>query len=148
MMMNKHKEKPEKKWEYAGLKCFVMKVVFESGTFHRCGYVTIPKNHVCHGLSYDDIPVDVHGGLTYGIDNTFGFDTTHCGDKSSNEIDSKGHFWTLDDVVKETNSMAEQFSKITLLEIINYKLRYMPDWFKDNIEIKEGSHFTADGRMK
>ncbi len=30
------------------------------------GYVLIPEVHIWHGLDYDDIPVDVHGGLTYG----------------------------------------------------------------------------------
>ena len=29
------------------------------------GYVIIPKGHELHGKHYDDINVDVHGGLTY-----------------------------------------------------------------------------------
>lgn len=29
------------------------------------GYVALPPGHKYHGVEYDDIPVDVHGGLTY-----------------------------------------------------------------------------------
>ena len=30
------------------------------------GYALIPKGHPFHGVEYDDIPVNVHGGLTFG----------------------------------------------------------------------------------
>ena len=30
-----------------------------------CGYVGVPENHPAFGKDYDDIKVDVHGGLTY-----------------------------------------------------------------------------------
>jgi hypothetical protein len=30
-----------------------------------CGYVGVPPNHPLHGKHYDDVEVDVHGGLTY-----------------------------------------------------------------------------------
>ena len=30
-----------------------------------CGYVGLPPGHKYHGEFYDDVPVDVHGGLTY-----------------------------------------------------------------------------------
>jgi hypothetical protein len=29
------------------------------------GYVLIPKDHPLHGVDYDNIKVDVHGGLTF-----------------------------------------------------------------------------------
>ncbi|KKL48060.1 hypothetical protein LCGC14_2329350 [marine sediment metagenome] len=32
---------------------------------HLCGYIGVPKLHPWHGLNYDDIPADVHGGLTH-----------------------------------------------------------------------------------
>lgn len=31
-----------------------------------CGYVGVPNDHPAHGKSYDEVEVDVHGGLTYG----------------------------------------------------------------------------------
>lgn len=30
-----------------------------------CGYVGVPPGHPYHGKDYDDVDVDVHGGLTY-----------------------------------------------------------------------------------
>lgn len=30
-----------------------------------CGYVGLPPGHPHHGADYDDVPVSVHGGLTY-----------------------------------------------------------------------------------
>jgi hypothetical protein len=62
-----------------------------------CGYVCIPPNHPYHGTDYNDIPVDVHGGLTFGehasdiefrnIPSQYyvvGFDTAHCMDTPEN----------------------------------------------------------------
>ncbi len=55
------------------------------------GYVRIPEGHPYYEKTYDDIPVDVHGGLTFS-DHIFengkhfsdgywvGFDTAHYGD--------------------------------------------------------------------
>ena len=30
-----------------------------------CGYVVIPEGHPYYGKGYDDLPFDVHGGITY-----------------------------------------------------------------------------------
>ncbi len=30
-----------------------------------CGYVGVPKGHRYYGVRYDDVDVDVHGGLTF-----------------------------------------------------------------------------------
>jgi hypothetical protein len=30
-----------------------------------CGYVGVPPGHPAHGRDYDDVTVDVHGGLTF-----------------------------------------------------------------------------------
>lgn len=131
----------EKEWKHDGLDCHIMKVIYESGTFHRCGYVTIPEGHNCFGIGYDDIPVEVHGGLTYSEYHddrkkyTVGFDTAHAGDRSSNEHDRDGHFWTLEEMIKETNELAESLNKVTLQQIVEEKLRWMPDWFKKNVRI-------------
>lgn len=32
---------------------------------HLCGYIAVPPAHPWFGKSYDDIDVDVHGGLTF-----------------------------------------------------------------------------------
>jgi len=47
--------------------------------------------HKYHGMNYDNIPVDVHGGLTYSrLDENgswkIGFDTAHYGDLSLHNL--------------------------------------------------------------
>ena len=32
---------------------------------HLCGYVGLPKSHPWFGLGYDEIDVEIHGGLTW-----------------------------------------------------------------------------------
>lgn len=54
------------------------------------GYIGLPKDHPWYGKHYDDIDVDVHGGLTYSEDHKpkhepdglwwIGFDTGHYQD--------------------------------------------------------------------
>ena len=68
------------------------------------GYVRIVEGHPFYGMDYMDIPVNVHGGLTFGnhiMDNDkwpdgywVGFDTAHYGDNSDT--------WTIDAVSDET----------------------------------------------
>jgi hypothetical protein len=65
---------------------------------YRCGYVRIPPGHPWHGKFYDDVPADVHGGLTFaeadtacgkgGEDNAWwlGFDCAHAGDAPDPEL--------------------------------------------------------------
>ena len=69
------------------------------------GYVRIPEGHEYYEKTYDDIPVNVHGGLTFG-DHVFGkdkyfsdgywvgFDTSHYGDDRQR--------WPMDKVLDET----------------------------------------------
>jgi len=68
------------------------------------GYVRIVEGHPFYGMNYMDIPVSVHGGLTFG-DHIMdydkwpdgywvGFDTAHYGDNSD--------IWTIDAVSDET----------------------------------------------
>lgn len=66
--------------------------VIHNRSGYRCGYVRVPDGHPWHGKDYDDIPVDVHGSLTFseadvpcsnpGPDNAWwvGFDCAHYGD--------------------------------------------------------------------
>lgn len=73
------------RWESCGFSCLIlrnpMKVLL--------GYVGLPRGHRYFGVSYDDIDVDVHGGLTFsghrdehgGEDIWWlGFDCAHAGD--------------------------------------------------------------------
>jgi hypothetical protein len=81
--------KVEKEWESYGLKCAV--VQGREAQF-RCGYVRVPPGHAMHGRNYDNVDVEVHGGLTFAEEEPcahedgqgwwFGFDCAHAGDAS------------------------------------------------------------------
>ena len=129
----------EKEWESHGFKC---RAIFVRHSY-RCGYVGIPKGHPAYEKSYSDLPIEAHGGLIYGrIEDDglhwFGFDCAHAGDKlaDSPPLFESDHFWTLEEVVDETERMAYQFSKLTLRDVIEEKLKWMPDWFKNKVASK------------
>jgi hypothetical protein len=46
---------------HAGFACFAKRG--PAGSW--CGYVGVPSDHPAYGKEYDDVDVDVHGGLTY-----------------------------------------------------------------------------------
>jgi hypothetical protein len=79
-------------FEYKGLRCVVL-VLTDRG--YRCGYVGVPKEHVCYGKHYNDIEsIEIHGGLTFSSKQEnedyplypqaglwwFGFDCAHAWD--------------------------------------------------------------------
>ncbi len=41
-------------------------IVTNNGSGYRCGYIRVPKGHPWRGKDYDEIDLDVHGGLTFG----------------------------------------------------------------------------------
>jgi hypothetical protein len=117
----------EKKWDYRGLQCVVVRADLGGRSImkHRCGYVRVPPSHPWHGKFYDDIDADVHGGLTFaaiepcthedGIGWWIGFDCAHLGDSQFPPGDPDAerygfapgeHYWTLPEVQEETESLA------------------------------------------
>lgn len=78
----------------SGLRAVV--VIHPAG--HRCGYVAVPTGHKHHSDDYDNVNVDVHGGLTYAggdkhqypveADGSwwFGYDCAHLGDARDPEL--------------------------------------------------------------
>lgn len=80
------------------------KYKFEKGWGN--GYVKLPPDHKWWGLKYEDIDVDVHGGLTYGsmdkddINYVIGFDAAHYGDSLER--------WPKEEVERETLRLLEQ----------------------------------------
>ena len=46
----------------AGLHAIIHRVPHHGAL---CGYVAVPPGHPHHKVHYDEVPVDVHGGLTY-----------------------------------------------------------------------------------
>jgi hypothetical protein len=97
---------------------------------HFTAYLGVPKSHPLAKItSYDDLPLKVHGGLTYAsgssqlLDNNFfwwGWDYAHLGDliyfddNIAREFlgDSGGeHDWTLEEVKEEVKDAIYDFKK-------------------------------------
>lgn len=109
--------------------------VLHSGTFmgikfeilslgtHPTAYFGIPVTHPLANRDYDTIPIDVHGGLTYGRireedPDTFwyGWDYAHAGDYCgylSSMIFSGDTKYTTEQILTHVYSAIEQFSKLT-----------------------------------
>lgn len=117
-----------KKWVSHGMECCVIR-----GFIALCGYVKVPEGHPAHGKYYDDVDVDVHGGLTFSQlsegGTWLGFDCGHAGDftqidapednplaKDAKMPDGRplfpiihpGRIWTVDDVAAEVEHLASQ----------------------------------------
>lgn len=101
-------DEPDKaQWvdEATDLDCLIVRNPFGA----LCGYVGLPPGHPHHGSEYDDVPVEIHGGLTfagecsedrpegYGICHVpaegrpadvfwLGFDCAHAGDMTPSEL--------------------------------------------------------------
>lgn len=98
------------------------------------GYCQLPQGSPWLQLDFDDIPVDVHGGLTYGPDEKrfIGFDTAHAFDVWSYEalaeagieiditwreryglppIPGGGYQWNMDKMRSEVERLAEQIAE-------------------------------------
>lgn len=99
-----------------------------------CGYVGVPPGHPAFKKGYDDVEVNVHGGLTYAAhcashichvpkpgepDNVWwlGFDCAHAGDgvPAINGILKKENFYSrgykdIEYVTHETKDLAEQLA--------------------------------------
>src|SRR5664279_3769847 len=78
------------RWEAHGIDC-----ALACGGMGVCGYTWLPAGtglrRSADVLGYEGIPVDVHGGLTYGPDDAgwIGFDTGHAWD-----------LWTIEELSK------------------------------------------------
>ena len=108
------KERVVRDWVAHGLRC-----VIAHGGVSLCGYVLVPDGHPDERKGYDDVDVDVHGGLTFrckaaGGGSWFGFDCAHGGDWfgiAETGFEMPGRIWTEDDVAIETEHLAQQFSE-------------------------------------
>jgi hypothetical protein len=114
--------------ERTGLPCLIRR----NSMGGWCGYVGVPKDHPASGGGYDDVDVDVHGGLTYAgtIDTAkdhpefatelwwLGFDCGHAYDLMPGMMrfqrqflpDNEDVYRDLDYVRTETTRLASQLS--------------------------------------
>ena len=115
-------------WKAYGVDCMIVR---NPSMLHWCGYVGVKNPHPWHGMGYDDVSPNVHGGLTYadacrghichiGDDDKpvwwFGFDCAHSGDLIPAvripPVESKDHYWTQEQVMKETMRLAKQIAGV------------------------------------
>ncbi len=130
-------------FEHAGLKCLILRH-HELG--HLCGYVAVPKGHLCYGKDYDHIPyddlfpVEVHGGLTFsreGDGDTWpkgywwlGFDCAHAWDivpymeelKANLGHTEHGIYKNFQYVRREVENLASQ---VATLEFIDWEFAWV-----------------------
>ncbi len=69
------------------------------------GYLGLPEGHPWYNMDYNEIPIEVHCGLTFGElleDGLYwiGFDTAHARDNEYN--------WPKEKVIEETINMLDQ----------------------------------------
>lgn len=57
-----------------GLACMIRRAGADMG--HWCGYVGVTKSHPAFGKGYDDVDVDIHGGLTFAEKCSHGDEAT------------------------------------------------------------------------
>jgi hypothetical protein len=118
-------------WRHEGVPCLLVR---HPRYGHWCGYAAVEPGHPWHGKDYDDVPVDVHGGLTYADkcgaipavchvpqpgepDDVWwlGFDCAHARDMSPG-MWGPGMWWRVSDEVyrdqryvqQQTDALAEQ----------------------------------------
>lgn len=86
--------------------------VLSLGT-HPCAYVELPHTDKFFGTSYKNVPVECHGGLTYGatflldIKNScfIGWDYAHCFDYSGYSLTFENYDESLEQVKHTTSEM-------------------------------------------
>ena len=94
---------------------------------HPTAYVNVCNNRLLNGKSYNNIDIDVHGGLTYSENELYindekekvngwfiGWDYSHCYDYVDYEINmpenimSNGKKWTTEEIFEDVKSVIEQ----------------------------------------
>ncbi len=96
---------------------------------HPCAYVAVTKDHPYFEKNVDDIPIDVHGGITYDSNDLqwnpvlledvwwIGWDYGHAGDFSGCYLRPKMTFtpeekkWTTQEIKNEVFKVIEQLKK-------------------------------------
>lgn len=126
-MIYSNKNKRELLYEgtYLAFKYYILNL----GT-HPTAYVEIPKQHKYFCKDYNDIDIDVHGGLTYSgdwlmvsedkkIENSWflGWDYAHCDDYcgfylfDTDFLNEHTKKWTTEEIIKDCKSVIEQLKE-------------------------------------
>lgn len=99
------------------------RAIILDGPASICGYVGVPMGHPLAGKNYDDMPLDVHGGLTFASEGGrhwpegwywYGWDYAHLGDITTYDLkyrknpERDAHLWTVEEVEAETRGVMDQ----------------------------------------
>lgn len=103
--------------------------ILNLGTYPTA-YIEIPKNHKYYLKNYDEINIDVHGGLSYSdnylivenekLTNTWfiGWDYAHYDDFIGYELNyplefrTSGKKWTTEEIQEEVYSVCKQLKEV------------------------------------
>ena len=94
--------------------------ILSMGT-HPTAYVRIPEGHKYFDKHYDDVDIEVHGGLTYSAGSVkhinkrgswVGWDYNHYDDYSTSDITDSGHKWTEIEVMEHVKSAINQLKGV------------------------------------
>lgn len=109
------------------------RVVVLRGGFSLCAYIGLPHNHPLAGKGYDDIKLNVHGGLTYASSSSesdllprerdlywYGWDYGHYMDKPMYDLPTghplkihpKEHGWAPNEVTEQAIEAAKEMSTL------------------------------------
>ncbi len=115
-------------WHEKGMRVIVLR-----GPASWNAYVGVPVDHPAAGHSYDDVPVSVHGGLTFSSEGKgthgfaegywwYGWDYAHSGDCADyyhrESIGIKCHgekHWTAEEVKQEASFALYDFERVMRL---------------------------------
>lgn len=117
----------------AGMYKGIEYLIVSYGT-HPCAYIKVPRDHKYFGADYNEVPLYVHGGLTYGGDLAYlnaniepiinnadywlGWDYAHAGDFTGYYLIFGGPLlmnekkWTTDEVFKQVIQAIDEFKKL------------------------------------
>jgi len=137
MSLLKNLDRPESILEKGEMLGFEYRITNNFGGA-RCGYIKVPPGHPWHGMDFEIIPCEVHGGLTFssgeseGSEWWIGFDFAHPSDLRDPDLPfessifrdeilgfynriqelcnrgSKPHLWTQDEIRAECMRVAGQ----------------------------------------
>jgi hypothetical protein len=130
--LEKVKSEPnEETFTYKGYKCLIIR---HPEMKHLCGYVGVPEGHKYYKKHYDEVPLEVHGGLTFSDwwedenDSLWylGFDCAHSWDLSPGmhlprkEL-TKSKYWITINGVKQEQEYIERDLSKELMEHETYR---------------------------
>lgn len=103
-------------------------IVVLRGGASWCAYLGVPESHPLADREYDDLPLRVHGGLTYAgkLDGKYegeyfyGWDYAHMGDHLWYEVpvpmlDRNEHKWTIKEVYDDAVNAVWDFKSLMKL---------------------------------